>query len=547
MNILLVGLNARYVHTNLAIRFLRDAIGDGATFYEATINTPMEAILRHIVEAHPDVVGFSAYIWNRRLVMELGSRLKTLRPEMKIILGGPEVTYDVQRIWEEAWWCDGIVPGAGEEIWRRMGRALRGKGSLHECGLLLPEETQWTQTMGEGAISQEMFPYRGENLRGRMIYLEASRGCPFRCRFCLSSREEGVQFLGFEEAKAQFLAAIETGARVIKYVDRTANAREDEFLKFLEFINEVAPEKTQVHFEVTGRLLSPRALEVLNHLRKGLVQMEFGVQTTTPRVLSAIDRPREWVTLRGVLQVLGEGKGVKRIVDLIAGLPFETFESFQRAFDEVYPMADVLQLGFLKVLPGSPMVEDAKTYRMRYAPTAPYEILETPWMRAEELYRIKDVEHAVESFSMFPRSLQLLLEKRSPFIVFDGLGQLLHESGEGGKSVEDLGVVLLSYGKEIGADLYELYDAIAVDFLSRKVCTLPHPVPGTVPAPLPKEEIFRVVGALRREGVFGENPPPVKHLVKGLRIYRHRAQDLVSLSILLGGERTTMTRRYPHG
>lgn len=547
MNILLVGLNARYVHTNLAIRLLRDAIGEEASFYEATINTPLETILRNIVMARPDVVGFSTYIWNRRLVMDIGSRLKTLRPEVKIILGGPEVSYDVEQVWKEAWWCDGIVPGPGEKIWQAFVRALRENESFQVQGLLLPGEVYWENREGPSTMPRQAFPYRGENLQERMIYLEASRGCPFRCRFCLSSREEGLQFLGLQEAKEQFLQALKTGARVIKYVDRTANAREEEFLQFLEFINDVSPEKTQVHFEVTGRLLSFRALEVLNALRAGLVQMEFGVQTTTPSVLAAIDRPREWSALQGVLQALGEGRRVKRIVDLIAGLPYETFESFQRSFDEVYPLADVVQLGFLKVLPGSPMEEDARTYGMRYAPTTPYEILETPWMSAEEIYRLKDVEHAVESFSIFPKTLQLLLEEERPFSLFDGLGQSLYNSGEGGKSVDDLGEILLSHGEKIGVDLSRLYDSVVVDLLPRKQYIRPHPLFDTPPLPLPKEEAFRVVGALRREGVFGENPPPVKQLMKGLRMYRHRAQDLVSLSILCKDKRETITRRYPHG
>ena len=451
MKVLLVGINAKYIHSSLAIyslrAYARRALGDNAPDIELgeyTINHLRETILQDIYRRKPDFIGFSCYIWNISMVESLLADLKTLLPRTALWFGGPEVSYDGQRFLAAHPQADGVMKGEGEETFARLLAALGQGGELSSVpGLIFRRpEGQPVDTGSAPAldISSIPFPYEGidrESLAHRILYYESSRGCPFSCSYCLSSIDRRVRFRSMELVERELAQFLEAGVPQVKFVDRTFNCSRERALRIWRFIKEHDNGRTNFHFEIAADLLDEEAAALLTSLRPGLVQLEIGVQSANPRTLDAIGRRTDLERIRAVTSRLKASRRVHQHLDLIAGLPWEDLESFRESFNQVYAMEpDQLQLGFLKVLKGTPMEREAAGFGIRCSSVPPYEVLFTPWLSYGDILTLKEAEDMVETYynsRQFTCTLALL-EKwyPSPWDMFLALAAYYKENGLAG-------------------------------------------------------------------------------------------------------------------
>ena len=451
MKVLLVGINAKYIHSSLAIyslrAYARRALGDNAPDIELgeyTINHLRETILQDIYRRKPDFIGFSCYIWNISMVESLLADLKTLLPRTALWFGGPEVSYDGQRFLAAHPQVDGVMKGEGEETLARLLGALGQGGELSSVpGLIFRRpEGQLVDTGSAPAldISSIPFPYEGidrESLAHRILYYESSRGCPFSCSYCLSSIDRRVRFRSMELVERELAQLLEAGVPQVKFVDRTFNCSRERALRIWRFIKEHDNGRTNFHFEIAADLLDEEAAALLTSLRPGLVQLEIGVQSANPRTLDAIGRRTDLERIRAVTSRLKASRRIHQHLDLIAGLPWEDLESFRESFNQVYAMEpDQLQLGFLKVLKGTPMEREAVRFGIRCSSVPPYEVLSTPWLSYEDILTLKEAEDMVETYynsRQFTCTLALL-EKwyPSPWDMLLALAAYYKENGLAG-------------------------------------------------------------------------------------------------------------------
>lgn len=416
MNILLVAVNAKYIHSNLAVYSLKASAGkygEEVELAEYTINHQTDDIFRSIYSKKPQLLFFSCYIWNRRMIVELAENLRKVLPKLVIWAGGPEVSYDAKSFLEEYPFFDGVMCGEGERTFAQVLRYyIETEASLHlreiagivyRCGDEIVE-TQAAEPMT--SLDEIPFVYDRPFLKGseevfanRIIYYESSRGCPFSCSYCLSSLDKRVRFRSLSLVKKELSYFLEQKVPQVKFVDRTFNARPSHALEIWRYIREHDNGVTNFHFEIAADILTQEELELLGTMRAGLVQLEIGVQTTNEAAIDAICRKTEFDAIARCSERIAEGKNIHQHLDLIAGLPYEDFESFQKSFDDVYRLKpQELQLGFLKVLRGSRMQQCAKEYGIIYRSTPPYEVLATRWITCEELLRLKEVEEMLEVY-----------------------------------------------------------------------------------------------------------------------------------------------------
>lgn len=475
MKFLLAAINAKYIHSNLGVYSIKKYAdeklrerpdGIGQTDYsieigEYTINHQMEMILQDIYRRSPDVVGFSCYIWNILYVLEIIRDLKKVLPDVKIWLGGPEVSYDAVRILERETAVDGIMIGEGEETFCRLVqgclRSLVHGNKPEKTAEKTAEKTVEKTAEEKQADFLYKIPglaFRAEDgsavltppaplmdlneipfsygdlsgLEHRIIYYESSRGCPFSCSYCLSSIDKTVRFRNMELVKRELAFFLEHKVPQVKFVDRTFNCRKDHALAIWRFLAENDNGITNFHFEISSDLLDEEELAVLKEMRPGLIQLEIGVQTTNPQTIGEIRRRMDLEKVKNAVARVNSFRNIHQHLDLIAGLPFEDYESFGRSFDEVYAMEpEQLQLGFLKVLKGSYMEEKTADYGLSYRSCPPYEVLSTRWLSFEDVIRLKGVEEMVEvhynsgQFRNTVRALQR--EFPSPFAMYEALAQ----------------------------------------------------------------------------------------------------------------------------
>lgn len=443
MNIILTAINAKYIHSNLAVYSLKAFVPryeEEINIREYTINQPLDDILMDLYEAGPDVVCFSCYLWNIQYVEQIITELPKILPHTEIWLGGPEVSYDAPAMLGRYPMVSGIMCGEGEETFRELAEYFHEEGKeLHGIRGIVFRDWDGTVVRNESRPAMDLssipFVYEKlENFRNRIIYYESSRGCPFSCSYCLSSVDKCLRFRDIGLVKKELQFFIDHEVPQVKFVDRTFNCRHDHAMAVWEYIREHDRGKTNFHFEIAADLLNEEELRLINSMRPGLIQLEIGIQSVNPRTIREICRRMDLDKVRSNTARIREAGNVHQHLDLIAGLPYENIESFERSFNEVYGMRpEQLQLGFLKVLKGSLMHEKAEEYGILYRDRAPYEVLSTRWLSYGEIIRLKKVEEMVEVYynsAQFTNTLRRL-EGHFPsaFAMYEALGAYYEKNG----------------------------------------------------------------------------------------------------------------------
>lgn len=477
MKILLTAVNAKYIHSNPAVYSLRAYAGaeleQDIEIAEYTINHRQEEILAGLYEKKPDVIAFSCYIWNWNMIQDLLEELPKILPDCALWLGGPEVSFDALEILKRYPQLTGIMIGEGEETFRELAEyygnsntcknGVSNQKALQDiAGLAL--QTGYTAPRGLTDLSRIPFLYNNlEPFENRIIYYESSRGCPYQCSYCLSSIDKKVRFRDIHAVKKELQFFLDHGVSQVKFVDRTFNCNHTHAAEVWKYILENDNGVTNFHFEISADLLTKEELELLSRMRPGLVQLEIGVQTANPDTLGEIRRTMNLNRLEDIVRRLHAGGNIHLHLDLIAGLPYEDYESFGRSFDRVYRMQpEQLQLGFLKVLKGSRMHEKAEEYGLLYGSRPPYEVLCTTWLPYGDLLRLKEIEEMVELYynsNQFTHILPALQEHfKSPFAMFEGLAGFFKEKGyfSSAPSRAYRYDVLLAFGENVdpGGSLY---------------------------------------------------------------------------------------------
>lgn len=462
MKILLIGINAKYIHSNPAIYSLKACAGeykDSIELAEYTINQRVEDIRQDIYLRKPDVIAFSCYIWNFSMIAKLLPDLAKLLPKAPIWLGGPEVSYRAEKVLEEFPGVTGIMVGEGEYTFYKVTEFYHNltdspnsqnvKGAdvnriksidaglqaipgivTRECNTGAPQVLDLADIpfwYADGDLLKEEF-------KNRIVYYETSRGCPFRCSYCLSSIDKSVRFRPMDMVKKELDFFLDNKVPQVKFIDRTFNCKHSHAMEIWQYIYEHDNGVTNFHFEIAADIIREEELELLSKLRPGQVQLEIGVQTTNLQTLEEIRRTTDMNKLKENVARLRSFHNIHLHLDLIVGLPFEDMTSFIRSFNDVYGMnSNDLQLGFLKVLSGSHIGEKTEDYGIAYESNPPYEVLSTNWISYEDVIRLKRVEEMLEIYHNSGQFVNTIafLEKRfeTPFDLYDGLAQFYERKG----------------------------------------------------------------------------------------------------------------------
>lgn len=453
MQFLLTAVNAKYIHSNPAIYSLKAYAGKELqphiALAEYTINNKTEEILGDLYKRHPDVIGFSCYIWNFSMIQELLWEIPKVLPDTDIWLGGPEVSFDGEKILERFPMVKGIMAGEGEETFKELldyyvagkdgkicDNKKKGSGiqNLRKIpGLVLRDGS----TKARPLTDINALPFLYDDLQDfahKIIYYETSRGCPFRCSYCLSSIDKKVRLRNLEIVKKELKFFLDQKVPQVKLIDRTFNCNHNHAMEIWRYINEHDNGVTNFHFEIAADLISEEELLLLGEMRPGLVQLEIGVQTTNEETLKEINRSADLGRIAEIVECIRSHRNIHIHLDLIAGLPLEDYDSFRKSFNEVYAMKpEQLQLGFLKVLKGTQIWEQVQEYGIVYQEKPPYEVLYTKWISYEDILKLKQIEEMVELYynsNQFTHTLPVL-EKAfdSPFDMYEKLAAFYEEKG----------------------------------------------------------------------------------------------------------------------
>lgn len=464
MNVVLATLNAKYIHTSLAIRYLKAFCADefDVQLAEYTIKDPAMSIAADLFSKKPDVIGFSCYIWNIEETITVVDMLRKVLPDVKIVLGGPEVSYDTAEWMNRLPAVDFIVMGEGEETFRDLLRQIAGDRKYHFVfGLAYRKEGQAEAIITPGRPKLDLnaiptpqrFPEDIPTLRNRVVYFETSRGCPFSCQFCLSSIEVGVRYFDMERVKSDLLYLIDSGAKLIKFVDRTFNIKRDYAMEIFQFLID-NHRGCVFQFEITADIMRPEVLDFLaEHAPPGVFRFEIGVQSTNDPTNLAVQRRQNFAKLSRTVNKIKESRKIDQHLDLIAGLPHEDYDTFRKTFNDVFALRpEELQLGFLKMLRGTGLRLDAAKYGYVYMERAPYEMLGSDVMPFSDIVRIKRVEDVLEKYwnaHRMDRTMEYLVATvyPSPFDFFQRFGDYWESRGWSriGHQLEDLFIRLWSF------------------------------------------------------------------------------------------------------
>ena len=485
MKILLAACNAKYIHSNLAVYDLQTYASeytDHIILKEYTINQQKDDIMRDIYLEHPDVVCVSCYIWNISFVKELMADLAKILPDVDFWAGGPEVSYDAEKFLSENPEFTGVMVGEGEETFQELSGYYVKKnpeklenitGICYRDGEKIIHNG-WHQIMDLSSIP---FIYKDlSEFKNRIIYYESSRGCPFSCSYCLSSVDKKLRFRDIEMVKKELQFFIDHKVPQVKFVDRTFNCKHDHAMAIWKYINDHDNGVTNFHFEISADLLREEELQEMSTMRPGLIQLEIGVQSTNPDTIKAIHRTMDFEKLKGIVDRIHSFGNIHQHLDLIAGLPYEDYDSFRNSFNDVYALKpQQLQLGFLKVLKGSHMMEMCREYGIVYKNREPYEVLSTKWLDYDHVLKLKNVENMVEVYynsGQFQKTLEYA-ESFFPdaFSIYEGLGIFYMEKGYGDVSHTRMRryEILLEYLETVpGISRAEVADRMILDLYLRE-------------------------------------------------------------------------------
>lgn len=479
--ILLVAINAKYIHSNLAIHSLRAYAGqfsEKIQIAEFTINNRIEDILDEIYVKKPEVLAFSCYIWNIEYVEKLMVELKKLLPDTDIWLGGPEASYNTEYFFSKYPCVKGIMVGEGEETFKELVEYyVTGLGDLQDIKGISTADKPMADLRECMDMSIIPFPYRDlKEFENRIIYYESSRGCPFSCSYCLSSIDKKLRFRDMSLVKDELKFFMDNGIAQVKFIDRTFNADRKRSTELWQFILDNDNGITNFHFEISADLITDEQIELLNKMRPGLVQLEIGVQSTNDKTIEAIRRKMNISRLREVVAKLKRGNNIHLHLDLIAGLPYEDLTSFKNSFNDVYNMEpDELQLGFLKVLHGSYMYDDALKFGIAYKDFPPYEVLYTDWLSYDDILTLKKVEEVLEIYygsNQFRNTVNYLIKYfETPYDFYEGLGiyyDEVHSKSEKHARIERYNL-LLGFAERIqGISIDQLKEIMTLDIYLRE-------------------------------------------------------------------------------
>ncbi|MBR6396971.1 MAG: DUF4080 domain-containing protein [Lachnospiraceae bacterium] len=438
MKILLVGINTKYIHSNPAVYYLRGYLLDNAAdkklyeesteIAEYTINMNKAAILRDLYEKNADVYCFSCYLWNIEFVDYVTRELAKIKPFVKIWLGGPEVSFDAEKRLNEKPYITGIIKGEGEKSFKRVvDNYLLEEGSIN--GIVAESDMDFNKVP---------FPYEDLSaLAGKIVYYETSRGCPFKCAYCLSSVDRNVRLRDIDLVRSELKKFLDAKIPLVKFVDRTFNCNKEHTRQILEFIRDNDNGITSFHFEIAAELISDDEIELLGSLRRGQVQLEIGVQTANKETLKAINRNSDLDKLARIVEKIKAYNNMHIHLDLIAGLPYEDLDSFKNSFNVVYGMkGDDLQLGFLKVLKGAPISAKVSEYGLVYSDLPPYEVLSTKWLSYGDIIELKETEEMLEVYhnsGQFKNTIKYMESRSSDYYnIYKGLADYYKLKGYAG-------------------------------------------------------------------------------------------------------------------
>lgn len=485
MKVVLTAINAKFIHSNLAVRYLKSftrGLDYTCVIKEFSINDRRENMLEEIIKEKPDMVGFSCYIWNIDYCTSLAELIKLIDPNIKIFYGGPEVSYDCSQFLKYNT-GDYVISGEGEATYYDLlnFEIQNSKGAGHSDKL---EEIKGLCFNKNGKIvfngkrkamdlNDIIFPYsENDNLDNKIVYYESSRGCPFSCKYCLSSTTEGVRFLNAERAKSELKFLIDKGIKLIKFVDRTFNCNYKFAIDIWKFIIAQETDAT-FHFEISADILTDEEIEVLNSSPKGRIQLEVGVQTTNWEVLKNINRKVKFSDIENKVKRIQKYHNINQHLDLIVGLPGEDFASFKNSFNDVYSIhPEKIQVGFLKLLKGSSMRYEAEKWGIVYSPFPPYEILKNDFISYMEILSLKRVDEVVDKYynsGKFNNILKYFLNKfGTPFDFYYELGKFFYDKGYLNRNISAIQYykVFLEFNSEhLEQDNIELKEIIKYDYL----------------------------------------------------------------------------------
>ena len=484
MNILLTAINAKYIHSNLAVYSLRAYAAGKCERYkeeigiaEYTINQPLDQILMDLYKRKPEVLCFSCYLWNIEYVEQLVAELGKIMPQTDIWLGGPEVSYHASHMLEQFPQVYGIMRGEGEETFLELTEFYHNNSgkNLEQCekvqrlkeivGITFRDGEEILETADRSVMDLSKVPFVYEDLdvfKNKIIYYESSRGCPFSCSYCLSSIDKCLRFRDLELVKKELQFFIDHEIPQVKFVDRTFNCKHSHSMEIWSYIKEHDKGKTNFHFEVAADLLNEEELNLISTMRPGLIQLEIGVQSTNEQTIKEIHRTMKFSQVTEVVNRVHAAKNIHQHLDLIAGLPFEDYNSFHKSFCDVYALKpEQLQLGFLKVLKGSYMEEKTKDYELLYQNRPPYEVLSTKWLPYSDVIRLKGLEEMVEVYynsRQFEHTMELLEQVfGDAFVMFEEMSNYYEEHGYYGVNHNRVAryEILYAFIKEVALVQYE--------------------------------------------------------------------------------------------
>lgn len=487
MKILLTTLNSKFIHTNLAIRYLNQMVKDiediDVDIREYTINNELDFILKDIYANNYDVILFSTYIWNVNDIAKICNNLKKVNKNVKIALGGPEVTYDSEESMKKYDFVDYILYGEGELVFRDFVKSLKGdidikdvNGIVYRNNGDIVKNKPMKDIENLDIIPSPYVDLNKAEYENRIVYYETSRGCPFNCQYCLSSTLQGLRYFSIDRVKSDLKALIDARVSQIKFIDRTFNANKKFAMEIMQFLMENDNDYTTYHFEVTAHLLTEDMLEFLKECKEGLFQFEIGVQTTNEKVLEAVGRRDDFSKLSYVVQKIASYRNIHQHLDLIAGLPYEDYNSFENSFNDVFNLGiEHLQLGFLKMIKGTGIRNNADEHEFRYKDYPPYEVLYNKYITYNEILKLKDIEEILERYfnsKNFVLSMRYIIHnyyKESPFKFFEDFATYFDKNGyfnmSQGKN-QSYKILLDFYTEKINKNIELFTEIIKYDYIS---------------------------------------------------------------------------------